>query len=125
MEIQYKVLLAGKEIGYTHLEYGDPPMGVVHGKLILPDAESDYDFVRNYCLEKHIELHDDTDIGFISTAIIPNLIIQLPAGEAIPGPGAFIDGGLNELNINLREVPSPFYETEFPHHVQRYNEMFE
>lgn len=125
MNTQYKVLLNGHEIGYTELEYGDPPMGVVFGKLVLPNVASDYDFVRNYCLEKGMELvNDDIDDGIISTGVIPNLEILLPSGEAIPSQGAFIFGGLNELEINIWYIPYPFYEEAFPHHVKRYNEMF-
>lgn len=124
MSTQYKVLLNGQEIGYSELEYGDPPMGVVFGKLIIPNVPNDYEFVRSYCLSNNIDFHDDTSIGFISTSKIPNLIVHLPSGEPIPNAEAFVDGGINELNINILQIPYPFYETAFQHHIDEYEARF-
>ncbi len=51
MKNTYIIELDKKRIGYTEFEFENPPMGVVHGKIIFNNLESPYELFRNHCLK--------------------------------------------------------------------------
>lgn len=122
----YKIELNGILIGTSDLEKGDAPMGVVLGELKFAESKFGYDFIKNYCLEKKIELaYDYPEDKMISTMSISELKVTNANGIEIKGIGNQISGMDNEeYEISIFGIAYPFYEEEFPHHVEHYENMF-
>jgi hypothetical protein len=73
MEVKYILELDGVNIGYTEFEYADPPMGVVHGKIIFDGIDSPYNLFRNHCEKYKIQINSDfPKEKFIDTVVFPN-----------------------------------------------------
>lgn len=126
MSKTYTILLEGKKIGTSQLEYGDPPMGVVFGKIELTDATINYTWLRKYCKDKHITIgYDFPEDLMITTLAIPALQVFTDTGIEIKAGALSLEGTDAEgYNINIVGVNSPSYEEEFPHHLQAYNDRF-
>jgi len=126
MDRIYDIFLDNVKIGTTRLEKGDAPMGVVFGVIEPIDAEFGYDYIKNYCQKKKINLADDyPDDKLISTRTIDSMRIVSDNGIEIKGIGNQISGmDGNEYEITIEGVSYPFYEEEFPHHVKAYENMF-
>lgn len=122
----YNILLNGILIGKTELEKGDAPMGVAFGLIEFNGIESPYEFFREYCSNKQIELASDyPEDKMISTMSISELKITSNNGIEIKGVDNQITGMDNEeYEISIFGIPYPFYEEEFPHHVKEYKNMF-
>ncbi len=122
----YNILLNGLLIGTTELEKADAPMGVAFGLIKFNGIESPYEFFKEYCFSKQIELASDyPEDKMISTMSIPELKITRDNGIEINGVGNQITGMDNEeYEISIFGIPYPFYEKEFPHHVKEYENMF-
>jgi hypothetical protein len=122
----YIINLNGTIIGTSELEKADPPTGVAFGLINFKEIESPYEFFKEYCLNKHIELaYDYPEDKMISTMSIPELKITRDDGTEIKGVGNQITGMDNEeYEISIFGIPYPFYEEEFPHHVKEYENMF-
>lgn len=120
--MKYKVLLDGKEIGATDLEKADPPMGVVLGVIQFRDAETGYDFIKNYTQKNDIPLVADfPDDKLIMTRTIPGLSVVNDLGREITGAGNQITGMDAEgFDVSIEGIPRKVYEHEFPHHVIKY-----
>ena len=126
MNKKYLIKIEGKLIGYSDLEKADAPMGVAFGLIEFNGIVSPYEFLREYCLNNQIELatHYPED-KMISTMSIPELKITSDNGIEIKGIGNQITGMDNEeYEISIFGIPYPFYEEEFPHHVKKYENMF-
>ncbi len=119
-------MLNGILIGKTELEKGDAPMGVAFGLIEFNGIESPYEFFREYCSNKQIELASDyPEDKMISTMSISELKITSNNGIEIKGVDNQITGMDNEeYEISIFGIPYPFYEEEFPHHVKEYKNMF-
>jgi hypothetical protein len=126
MNKKYFIKIEGKLIGYSDLEKADAPMGVAFGLIDFIGIESPYEFLKEYCLNKQIELaYDYPEDKMISTMSIPDLKITSDNGIEIKGIGNQITGMDNEeYEISIFGIPYPFYEEEFPHHVKEYENMF-
>ncbi|MEP6668169.1 MAG: hypothetical protein ABJF10_03400 [Chthoniobacter sp.] len=123
----YRVRLNGEEIGTTALEKGDPPMGVVFGKLSLRTPESPYHFFLNYCHAHGIKVNNaEAEHELIDTQVIPELRVYRADGVEISGQGCCISGFKDDggYEITILGVPYPFYAEEFPHHCKAYEEQF-
>lgn len=122
----YKIVLADEEIGSSKLEKADAPMGVAFGKLIFNNCNFGYDQIKEYCLKNDIELASDyPDDKMISTMTISELKVFNENGIEIKGVGNQITGMDNEeYEISILGISYPFYEEEFPYHVEHYNNMF-
>ena len=118
----YNIFLDDEQIGTTQLENADAPMGVVFGTITFSDEVIGYDFIKEYCEEKNIELaNDDPEDQIISTSTIPGLKVVNDKGIEIKGEGNQITGmDGDQYEISIVGVPYPFYEEEFPQHVRRY-----
>lgn len=115
----YTVLLEGERIGTTLFEHGDPTMGVVHGRLILENIISGYDFFKAYCVANHVEHTDITDDRIIITeSKIHGLKVLNADGKEIKGLGEQISGmDSDTFQIDLLGIAHPFYAEEFPQHI--------
>ena len=71
----YSIFIENTLIGKTELEFGDPPMGVVFGKIDFININSGYDFFKEYCEKNEIEFEFDSEGKFITTRYIPKLKI--------------------------------------------------
>jgi hypothetical protein len=122
----YDILLDGKKIGTTRLEYADPPMGDVFGKADFFDIASVYEFLKDYCNKRKIEYTDYPEDRLISTRAIPNLKVIDEEGVEIKGLGSHISGMDSDVyELTIEGIPHPFFGEQFPHHVKDYEERFQ
>ncbi len=122
----YNITLNGTLIGTSELEKADVPMGVVLGELKCIDQEFGYDYLKELCKDNQIELACDyPEAKMISIMSISELKITNDNGVEIKGEGNQITGMDNEeYEISIFGIPYPFYEGEFPQHVQEYENIF-
>ncbi|HEY8991449.1 MAG TPA: hypothetical protein VIM46_05705 [Luteolibacter sp.] len=122
----YRLLLDGNEIGTTALESGDPPMGIVCGKISFHVAESPYRLILDHCLTHKIIVNgNEPEHEFIDTQIIPSLQVFRKDGLEIAGQGCCVAGFKEEgYEITILGVPYPFYGEEFLHHCEAYDQRF-
>jgi len=122
----YKITLDNRTVGTTELEKADAPMGVVSGKIKFTDMASGYDFFKNYCLTNNIEIIADyPDDKLITTVNISGIRVISPGGTEIKGQGIYIEGMDSDFfEVTIFGIPYPFYEEEFPHHVESYGDRF-
>jgi len=126
MKKYYNILLEGKKIGTTCLEYADPPMGIVFGKADFVDIVSVYDFLKVYCNEKNIEFTDYPEDRLIMTRMIPELKITNEEGIEIKGWGSHISGMDSDVyELTIEGIPHPYFGEQFPHHLKDYDERFQ
>lgn len=123
----YRVVLDGKTIGETELEFADPPMGVVFGKIRLTVGDSLYSLFKAHCTSQEIPRNqDEEEIELIDTPTIDGLKVFRSDGIEIAGVlGASVSGFRDDgYEIAILGVPYPFYEEEFPHHTKAYEDRF-
>jgi hypothetical protein len=108
-----KFSLYAKEvlIGYSMLEQGDPPMGVVFGVFIPTDA---YSQIQHECIINHID----------QSAL--HLSVHTESGMSISCVGVCVldystETGLPCAEVNVLGIPHPLFEELFPDHVARYD----
>jgi hypothetical protein len=96
-------------IGFSHLEFGDPPMGVAFGQFLPLQAYENL-------------------IGLIESSA---LSVHVPAGSAIPSEGGVhIRDHRAELRaddaieVEVLGVPYPLYQQLFSEHVKAYEGKF-
>jgi hypothetical protein len=125
MGIKYILELDGVKIGYTEFEYADPPMGVVHGRILFEEVDSPYDFFKNHCKKFNVEITADLPKDqLITTYIIPQLKVILENGKELQGWGGAIEGmDSDEFKIEFSGVSRELMQTEFRHHLKKYNEQ--
>jgi formylmethanofuran dehydrogenase subunit A len=121
----YSIYLGDYKFGTTHLEKADAPMGVVYGAIEFNDLNIGYEFIKDYCKKRQIELAADyPEDKLISTKTIDELKIVNDKGIEIKGIGNQIDGMDNDgFEISIEGIPYPFYEEEFPNHVKEYENL--
>ncbi|WP_026705997.1 hypothetical protein [Flavobacterium soli] len=123
----YKVVLGDKEIGTSKLEKADAPMGVAFGLIEFNGIETPYEFFKEYCLKNNIVLNnDDRKLEFIDTQVILELKVFRQDGLEIKGVAGNAIMGMKDkgYEISILGISYPFYEEEFPHHVEHYGNMF-
>ncbi len=115
MPHQYNIELAGQQIGTTKLEFADPPMGVVHGKIKFSISESPFQLVSSHCVQNGIKLNTyDLTCKLIDTQIIPGLKIFKPGGTELKARGSSIAGmDPNDFHIEVYGIPHQIMESEF------------
>ncbi|WP_289046159.1 hypothetical protein [uncultured Olleya sp.] len=123
----YNIVLGGKEIGTSKLEKADAPMGVAFGQIKFNGIETPYQFIKEYCLKNNIVINiDDPEFEFIDTQVISELKVFRQDGFEIKGvAGNTITGMKDEgYEISILGIGYPFYDEEFPHHVEHYRNMY-
>lgn len=122
MRKAYTIKLDGVTIAHSLLENGDPPMGVVSGRLNFMNITSGYDFFKQYCSNNAIVINAEfPDERLIDTQIIPGLKVYNDTGKEIVGSvGSSISGMDDEFEITVIGIPYPAYAIEFPYHLKRY-----
>jgi hypothetical protein len=122
----YEILLGNRLIGTTKLEFGDPPMGVVFGKINFAESDMGYGFVKQYCIDNSIEIKTDYSIDkFISTGRIEGLKIYNSENIEISGLGNNIEGMDSDgYTVTILGLDSEIYGREFPEHISEYERKF-
>jgi hypothetical protein len=121
----YTIILEQNVIGTTELEKADAPMGIVFGKINFINIKSGFEFFKEYCEKNKIEFEFYPEDKLILTRYIPNLRIVNEEETEIVGMGNCINGMDNDIyEINIEGIPYPFYEKEFPKHVEEYKNQF-
>jgi hypothetical protein len=121
----YAILLDNNKIGTSLLEYADPPMGVVFGKIEIISNSINHSSLLNYCNTYNIEIATNLPEDKLITVCIPALQVFNEEGIEIKGEGNVIEGMDSEgFQISILGVPYPFFEEEFPHHVKEYKDRF-
>jgi hypothetical protein len=114
---RFSILHNGQVIGWSALEYGDPPMGVAFGQFIASDAFDGFlSEVDGVALGSTGALHWS---GF---ALVEAAFGPVPC-EGIDLTRFVSDSGI-ELEVTALGVPYPHYATLFPHHVKDYETQF-
>ena len=126
MELDKKYLIKcdGKTIGYTLFENSDPPMGVVTGAIYFQGIESGYDFVKSKSDCKAVTIYDDLPDDNYVNASFENITVISESGTEIKGIGVNITGFEDDFEISVLGIAYPFYEEEFPHHREAYENQF-
>lgn len=123
--MNYTIFLDNKKIGTSNLEKADAPMGVVFGTITFIEENLNYTFLSNYCKNNSINTEEYPEDKFISTQTIPTLKVYNKNEVEIKGIGSYIEGMDSEgFSINIIGISYPFYEEEFPNHVNEYRESF-
>lgn len=122
----YIIYLDKIKLGTTLFEKADAPMGVVFGKIKFDKINIGYQFIKDYCLSNNIELtYDCPNDQVLSTRTITSLKVINEYGVEIKGVGNQITGMDNDgFEISIEGIPYPFYEKEFSHHREAYDELF-
>lgn len=116
--MNYSIFLDNNKIGTSLLDKADASMGCVFGQITFLDKNLNFDFFSKYCMHNNIKAEEFPDDKFISTQTIPTLKVLNEAGTEIKGVGCYFAGMDSEgFEINIIGVPYPFFEEEFPHHV--------
>src|SRR5688572_16880684 len=126
MKKEYAIFLDGEKIGTSFLEFGDAPMGVAFGKIYPIIKNFGYEFIRDYCFSNNMITADHyPNEKYISTRTIDSLKIFNEDGVEIEGECNQIRCGEDEIcEISIEGIPYPFYEIEFPQHVEEYTKRF-
>lgn len=122
----YRVLLNGEEIGITSLESGDPPMGVVSGRVSFHTSKPPFHLILDHCRAHNVTLNSaEPGPEFIDTQAISGLRVFREDGLEIAGQGCCITGSKGDgYEITVLGVPYPFYGEEFPSQCKAYDEQF-
>jgi len=122
----YYLEIDRKRIGYTEFEHADPPMGVLHGKIVFDDIEFPYEFFKAHCLKYKVKINfDDLNERCISTVIIPQLKVCLQNGDELPGWGGAITGMESDIfEIDFYGVSPEVMQAEFEHHLIKYERKY-
>jgi hypothetical protein len=122
----YNIFLDDVKIGITRFEKADAPMGVVFGLIEFIDSKIGYEFLKDYCIKKQIDLVTDyPEDKMISTRMINGLKVLNINGTEIKGLGNQIVGMDSEgFEISIEGIPYPFYGNEFSNHIKEYNNKY-
>jgi hypothetical protein len=109
---RFQVLVGSEVIGFTHLEFGDPPMGVAFGAFIPNER---------YAAFREATAPLETGVRAVS--------LQAPDGSIVPSEGTYVrdmsaELGEEGLEVEALGIPYPLYETLFPEHVRAYESQF-
>ena len=117
IRFRFSILHNGRVIGWSALEFGDPPMGVAFGQFIASNAFDDF-------------LSKEDGVGLDSTGALKWSGLALVEADFGPVPCDGIgltrcvsDRGI-ELEVTALGVPYPEYATLFPLHIQEYETQF-
>ncbi len=114
---RYAVYSAGKLVGHSALEGGDPPMGVAFGRF-CPQPE--YERIQSAVVAAFSSSQDDLRLSVVDTK----------SGLPVPGEGgtkildASGDIGPEGIEIHVLGIAYPLYEQLFPGRYAAYEASF-
>ena len=123
---KYIIEIDGQRIGTTRLEKADPPMGVVFGLIEFEGIDNPYKFISHYCDINGIPVNEnDPNLEAIFTQSIEGLSVFNEDGFEVKGVSSGISGFKDEgYEIEIIGISYPFFEEEFPQHVEEYANQF-
>ena len=107
--MRYEVLSGGSCIGWSELEFGDPPMGVAHGRFHPSD------FYRS-------ALHAGPEADLRARPEGSDEFFQPSAGVFIEDLSA--EFGPEGIEVSVLGLDAQVYRRFFSHHVQSYENQF-
>lgn len=117
----YSVFLGDQPIGYSDLEWSDPPVGVVGG-ILKEESEFGFKFLKAFCETHDIETSvcDESQLK-MTTKNIPELRIVNQKGTQVMGISGHISGADWDVwEVWIQGIEPVFYQEEFPKHVQAF-----
>jgi len=121
---KYFIKCDGKVIGHTLFEGSDAPMGVVSGAIYFEGIESGYDFVMSQKESSAVTIYEDLPEDNFVNASFENITVFSETGTEIKSLGINITGFEDDFEISVLGIAYPFYEEEFPHHREAYENQF-
>lgn len=111
---KFSVLSNGSLVGHSHLELGDPPMGVAFGEFFPAPG---YAAISRHCRTNH------------SDRPSLELSVQTEQGTVIPCVGVGILDYSAEtsepyIEINVLGIEYSVYQALFPQHITSYEQQF-
>jgi hypothetical protein len=107
--MRYEVMEDDVCIGWSELEFGDPPMGVAHGRLYPSDL---YQASRHAGANANLRVRPSGSDEFLQPA----------AGVFVEDLSA--DLGPEGIEVSVLGLDAEIYERLFPHHVRAYENQF-
>jgi hypothetical protein len=105
IEVIYEIKDGENQIGTTKFEFGDPPMGLVHGELEPSEI---------YCSNKNYE----------NLAVICTDTNEIIACESVVIEDYSEEMGEQEIQVTAQLSSSEEYEKYFSHHRKTYDASF-
>ena len=107
--MRFEVLSGDTRIGWSELEFGDPPMGVAHGRFYPSDF---YRSSRHAGLDGDLRARPEGSEEFFK-----------------PSGGVFIEDLSTEfepegIEVSILGLDAETYSRFFPHHVKTYDDQF-
>jgi hypothetical protein len=114
--MKFKLFTKNKLIGETHLEGGDPPMGVAFGELIPTEEYYECQYI--------FEAQDFASIEALELVIISESGISLKPSGGIGIEDYSKEMGAQFIQVNVLGIDSTTYNKLFPSHVVAYEAQF-
>ena len=113
--MRFEIKLREETIGYSDLEFGDPPMGVAGG-LLEPTAA--YQSFQPYCIVNRGKWTPDSGLSahIVGGAKLSCQCIVIEDDTA--------ELAADGLRVEVMGIPYPLYEELFPGHVEAYRNQF-
>ncbi|WOE77433.1 hypothetical protein RZO07_19140 [Pseudomonas protegens] len=113
---RFEIFSNGQYIGWSDLEYGDPPMGVAFGVFVPGPGYSS--------IQEQVRASTQQDQRHF------NFTVRMVGGEDIRASGAAIaddsaDCGTDAIELVVLGIEYPDYGEIFPEHVERYERQFD
>lgn len=102
---KFDVYLGDRKIGWSELEFGDPPMGVAFGRFI---PNSEYSST----------VADSKGQGVLSVRTSSGALINASGGVHLADHSATL--GAEGMEVSVLGIPGREYEILFPQHVAAY-----
>jgi hypothetical protein len=110
---RFDVLADGEVIGYTNLEFGDPPMGVAFGAFTPNERYA------TFCETSPLL---ETGVRAVSLRASDGTVVPSQAGTYVRDMAA--EHGDAGREVEALGIPYPLYESLFPEHVRAYQNKF-
>ena len=122
----YKLIHHNSVIGYSKLESGDAPMGVVFGEFIPLEDINTFDYFKslpNQGEEFSREINEND--GLLLMGLNNEFKVINENEVEISGQHLTIEGMQSDFfQLSILGISYPFYEEEFPQQCKDYEEMY-
>ncbi|MGZ0703344.1 hypothetical protein [Pseudomonas piscis] len=112
---RFEVFSDGQSIGWSDLEWGDPPMGVAFGLFVAGPGYP--------CIQGQVRALAQEDQASLK------LTVQDAGARQIRAAGVCLydysdDAGADAMEVHVLGIECPAYDELFPEHVQAYERQF-